>query len=104
MVLQDLQTKESFGKNNQRQGYHIVLSFKEDEVDADTVFQITKEFVDAYIGERYETVFAVHDNTNHIHSHIVYNKQAAKTAAKETAKAASKVDTFFYYSPVSFFG
>ena len=67
------QTKESFGKNNQRQGYHIVLSFKEDEVDADTVFQITKEFVDAYIGERYETVFAVHDNTNHLHSHIVYN-------------------------------
>lgn len=67
------ETKESFGKNNQRQGYHIVLSFKEGEVDADTVFQITKEFVDAYVGEKYEAVYAVHDNTDHIHSHIVYN-------------------------------
>lgn len=67
------ETKEKFGKNNQRQGYHIVLSFKEDEVDADTVFEITQKFVQEYVGNRYETVFAVHDNTDHIHSHIIYN-------------------------------
>ncbi|MBP3470586.1 MAG: relaxase/mobilization nuclease domain-containing protein, partial [Lachnospiraceae bacterium] len=26
-----------------------------------------------YLGERYETVYAVHDNTEHIHSHIIFN-------------------------------
>ena len=67
------ETKLRFNKNNQRQGYHIVLSFKEGEVDADTVFEITEKFVAEFIGERYEAVFAVHDNTEHIHSHIVYN-------------------------------
>ena len=66
-------TKLRFNKNNQRQGYHIVLSFKEGEVDADTVYEITEKFVKEFIGDRYEAVFAVHDNTEHIHSHIVYN-------------------------------
>lgn len=67
------QTKVKFDKNSQRQGYHIVLSFKEDEVDADNVFEITQKFVQEYLGSRYETVFAVHDNTDHLHSHIIYN-------------------------------
>lgn len=67
------QTKVKFDKNSQRQGYHIVLSFKEDEVDADTVFEITQKFVKEYLGSRYEAVFAVHDNTDHLHSHIIYN-------------------------------
>lgn len=66
-------TKIKFEKNNQRQGYHIVLSFKEGEVDPDTVFEITQKFVNEYVGSRYEAVFAVHDNTVHIHSHVIFN-------------------------------
>lgn len=66
-------TKIKFEKNNQRQGYHIVLSFKEGEVDPDTVFEITQKFVNEYVGSRYEAVFAVHDNTAHIHSHVIFN-------------------------------
>ena len=67
------QTKKEFGKIDKRQGYHFIISFKEDEVDADTAFAITERFVTEYLGERYETVYAVHDNTDHIHSHIVFN-------------------------------
>lgn len=66
-------TKTKFGKNNQRQGYHIVLSFKEGEVDPDTVFELTQKFVKEYLGAAYEAVFTVHDNTQHVHSHIVFN-------------------------------
>lgn len=36
------QTKEHFGKTDKRQGYHIILSFAEGEVDADTAFEISK--------------------------------------------------------------
>ena len=67
------ETKIKFEKNNQRQGYHIVLSFKEGEVDPDIAFEITEKFVNEYVGGRYEAVFAVHDNTDHIHSHIIFN-------------------------------
>lgn len=67
------ETKIKFEKNSQRQGYHIVLSFKEGEVDPDTAFEITEKFVNEYVGGRYEAVFVVHDNTDHIHSHIIFN-------------------------------
>ena len=66
-------TKRKFGKVDKRQGYHIILSFKEDEVNPDTVFEITRRFVEEYLGKSYEAVYVVHDNTAHVHSHIVFN-------------------------------
>lgn len=66
-------TKSKFGKTDKRQGYHIILSFKENEVDPDTAFELTGKFVEEYLGEAYEAVYAVHDNTDHVHSHIVFN-------------------------------
>ena len=70
---QMMDTKKQFGKTDKRQGYHIILSFKEDEVEPDRVFEITQKFVAEYLGDAYEAVFVVHDNTDHVHSHIVFN-------------------------------
>ena len=70
---QMMDTKKQFGKTDKRQGYHIILSFKEDEVEPDRAFEITQKFVAEYLGSAYETVFVVHDNTDHVHSHIVFN-------------------------------
>lgn len=67
------ETKREFGKMDKRQAYHIIISFKEGEVDADTAFEITEKFTKEYLGDKYEAVYSVHDNTNHIHSHIVFN-------------------------------
>src|SRR5574344_2076621 len=39
-------TKRKFGKVDKRQGYHIILSFKEDEVNPDMAFEITRRFVE----------------------------------------------------------
>ena len=47
-------TKRKFGKVDKRQGYHIILSFKEDEVNSDTAFEITRRFVEEYLGKSYE--------------------------------------------------
>lgn len=66
-------TKRKFGKVDKRQGYHLILSFKEDEVDPDTAFALTQRFVAEYLGKEYEAVFVVHDNTDHVHSHIIFN-------------------------------
>jgi len=67
------ETKQKFNKVGKRQGYHLILSFKENEVDPDTAFQITEKFAYEYLGKSYEAVFVVHDNTDHVHSHIVFN-------------------------------
>lgn len=67
------ETKRKFGKVDKRQGYHIILSFKENEVNPDTAFEITQRFVEEYLGKSYEAVYVVHDNTEHVHSHIVFN-------------------------------
>lgn len=66
-------TKRKFGKIDKRQGYHLILSFKEDETNPDMVFEITRRFVEEYLGKSFEAVFCVHDNTDHVHSHIVFN-------------------------------
>lgn len=67
------ETKRNFGKIDKRQGYHLILSFKEGEVSPDTAFEITERFTKEYLGERFEAVYCVHDNTAHVHSHIVFN-------------------------------
>lgn len=67
------ETKRLFGKIDKRQGYHLILSFKEDEVYPDTGMEITQKFVQEYLGKEYEAVYAVHDNTDHVHSHIIFN-------------------------------
>ena len=67
------QTKEKFGKTDKRQGYHIIISFEKGEVDGDTAFEIIGKFAKEYLGSDYEAVYSVHDNTDHIHGHIVFN-------------------------------
>jgi len=76
------ETKRLFGKIDKRQGYHLILSFKEDEVDPDTAMEITQKFVQEYLGKEYEAVYAVHDNTDHVHSHIIFNSVGFVTGRK----------------------
>lgn len=67
------QTKQLFDKNSGRQGYHIVLSFKPGETNPQTAFEIAGKFAERYLGARYETIYSVHDNTDCMHAHIVWN-------------------------------
>lgn len=101
---QMMDTKKQFGKTDKRQGYHIILSFKEDEVEPDRAFEITQKFVAEYLGDAYEAVFVVHDNTDHVHSHIVFNTVSSEDVEVDrryliTTKGA-KPD---YLLPVKFF-
>lgn len=75
-------TKVQFGKTDKRQGYHIIISFEEGEADAPTAFEIVGRFVDEYLNNEYEAVYAVHDNTDHIHGHIVFNSVNFVTGKK----------------------
>ncbi|MDE6435011.1 MAG: relaxase/mobilization nuclease domain-containing protein [Lachnospiraceae bacterium] len=66
-------TKLKFGKADKRQGYHLIISFEEGEVASDIAFEIIGKFVQEYLGEGYEAIYAVHDNTAHVHGHIIFN-------------------------------
>lgn len=75
-------TKLKFGKADKRQGYHLIISFEEGEVAPDTAFEIIGKFVQEYLGEGYEAIYAVHDNTAHVHGHIIFNSVNYVTGRK----------------------
>lgn len=77
-----IHTKQRFGKEDKRQGYHLIISFQEEETSPDIALEITKRFVEQYIGAEYEAIYAVHDNTDCVHSHIVFNSVNFVTGRK----------------------
>jgi len=76
------QTKVQFGKTDQRQGYHLIISFAEGEIDGKTAFEVIGRFAKEYLGQDYEAVYSVHDNTDHVHGHIIFNSVSFRTGKK----------------------
>lgn len=72
-LAQMLETKRHFGKKDKRQAYHFIISFEKGEVTEETAFQVLGKFVEEYLGADYEAVYAVHNDTDHIHGHIIFN-------------------------------
>lgn len=67
------ETKRLYGKMDKRQGYHLIISFEENECDENTAMKVIQEFVQEYLASDYEVVYAVHNNTDHLHGHIIWN-------------------------------
>lgn len=68
-----MDTKMEWGKEDKRQGYHFVLSFKPDEVNKEDAFLIVRDFCEEYLGHEYDYVFAIHTDQSHLHGHIIFN-------------------------------
>jgi len=77
-----LATKRKFGKLDKRQGYHFIISFKKQEVRPETAMEITQKFVERYFGDNFQCLYATHDNTEHVHSHILFNSVSWRTGRK----------------------
>ena len=75
-------TKRKFGKTDKRQGYHFIISFKKQEVRPETALEITQKFVERYFGDNLQCLYATHDNTEHVHSHILFNSVSWRTGKK----------------------
>lgn len=70
---QMVDTKKAFDKLEGRQGYHYKFSFADqDNVTPELAMDITKEIIERLF-TNYEAVYSVHTNTDHIHSHLVFN-------------------------------
>lgn len=68
-----LETKREYEKTDGRQGYHFVLSFAKGETDKATAYDVIREFCEKYLGDNYDYVFAVHNDKEHMHGHIIFN-------------------------------
>ena len=77
-----LATKRKFGKIDKRQGYHFIISFKKQEVRPETAMEITQKFMERYFGDDFQCLYATHDNTEHVHSHILFNSVSWRTGKK----------------------
>ena len=75
---QMMDTKRALGKTAGRQCYHIIQSFKPDEITPELAHEIARQFATAHL-PGYEAVIATHVDKAHIHSHIVFNSVNAVT-------------------------
>ncbi|MCR4609160.1 MAG: relaxase/mobilization nuclease domain-containing protein [Eubacterium sp.] len=65
-----------------RQGYHFILSFPaDDDVTPEIALKITNEFCEKYLSE-YQCIYAAHTNTDHLHTHIVFNSVSCYSGLK----------------------
>ena len=83
---QMVETKKFFGKQTGRQGYQIIISFEKGETTPDVAFQIAGEFTEQYLKNQYECLYAVHDDKEHCHIHIVFNSVNLETGRKFSYK------------------
>ena len=78
---QMMNTKRRFHKTDGRQCYHIIQSFKPDEITPELAHEIAKRFAAEHL-QGYEAVIGTHVDKGHIHSHIVFNSVNADTGIK----------------------
>lgn len=79
---QMVDTKVTYGKTDKRQGFHIMISFVPGETTEEQAFDIVGRFAQEYLGDKYEAVYAVHNDKEHMHGHIVFNSVSFETGAK----------------------
>lgn len=83
---QMMDTKVTFGKTNKRQGYHIIISFAPGEATEEQALDIVARFAQEYLKDKYEAVYAVHNDKKHMHGHIVFNSVSFETGMKHECK------------------
>lgn len=79
---QMMDTKVTYSKTDKRQGFHIMISFVPGEATEEQAFDIVGRFAEEYLGDKYEAVYAVHNDKEHMHGHIVFNSVSFETGAK----------------------
>lgn len=66
-------TKKFFHKEDKTLGYHIIQSFKGNEVSPKTANQIGKELAEELWGEKYQVIICTHINKENVHNHLILN-------------------------------
>ena len=85
------QTRELFSKNDGIQAHHVIQSFKPDEVTPEKANQIGLELAEK-LAPGHEVAVYTHDDTNHVHNHIVINSVNFETGKKYQAHGNEAIE------------
>ena len=66
-------TKKCYHKEDGRLGYHIIQSFKENEISPEQCNKIGVELANELWGDKYQVLVCTHTNKNNVHNHIILN-------------------------------
>ena len=66
-------TREQLNPNIKNLAFHFIQSFKAGEVTVEQAQEIGMETMKRFLGDEYEFVMATHNDTEHIHNHIIVN-------------------------------
>ena len=77
-----METKDHFGKQKGRQGYHFVISWKPGDITKEIAYKAAGTFCERYLGDDYDYVYAIHTDQLHIHAHIIFNSVNRRTGYK----------------------
>ena len=75
-------TKKVFHKEDGRLGYHIIQSFKENEISPEKCNKIGMELAQQLWGDKYQVLVCTHTNKQNIHNHIVLNSVSFTDGSK----------------------
>ena len=84
-------TREMFAKNDGIQAHHVIQSFKPDEVTPEQANQIGVELAEK-IAPNHEVSVYTHDDTNHVHNHLVINSVNFETGMKYQAHGQEAIE------------
>ncbi len=77
------ETKNIFHKTGKRQGYHVIISFSpEEKVTSEQAMYVLEHFAKDVLGDDYEAVYAVHNDREHMHGHLIWNSVSMTTGKK----------------------
>ena len=86
---QMMETKQTFGKTDKRQGYHTIISFDPEEpVTTEQARYVAENFIHDVLGGKYEVVYAIHTDKEHMHIHIEEQTQERFERIVEQMKQA----------------
>ena len=85
------QTRELFSKNDGIQAHHVIQSFKPDEVTPEKANQVGLELAEK-LAPGHEVAVYTHDDTDHIHNHIVINSVNFETGKKYQAHGNEAIE------------
>ncbi|WP_409966996.1 relaxase/mobilization nuclease domain-containing protein [Bengtsoniella intestinalis] len=83
---QMMDTKERYSKLGGVQYYHLIQSFKPDEITPELALEVAQTFAREHLGD-FEVVMATHVDRDHIHSHLIFNSVAVGTGQKYHSNA-----------------
>lgn len=88
-----MNTKYRYDKMDGRTAYHLIFSLPEGYNNTNMLMEVMEEYTRRLLENKYEAVYAVHNDTNNLHGHLIFNSVSCKDGNKFHYKKTEWADT-----------